>query len=191
MASARQRSSTMTQAIVDKTADQSKVGAFSAGLLHDLGDTLFTSLVSVTFSAFDPFEPLPTRQDKSEGVQYAYIGLKRVGTTKDGRPLSPKSPEVLSTDFGASVLVCRQGARASRWRRALEMLEADPIFRDAEVAALARDDDDADDLKVEARRLFKRLSSGHKIVLLTITRLVETVEEKTLVLLDEPEAHLH
>jgi predicted ATP-dependent endonuclease of OLD family len=28
-------------------------------------------------------------------------------------------------------------------------------------------------------------------VLLTITRLVETVEERTLVLLDEPEAHLH
>jgi len=30
-----------------------------------------------------------------------------------------------------------------------------------------------------------------KIVLLTITRLVEEVEERTLVLLDEPEAHLH
>jgi predicted ATP-dependent endonuclease of OLD family len=35
------------------------------------------------------------------------------------------------------------------------------------------------------------LSSGHKIVLLTLTRLVEKVEEKTLVLIDEPEAHLH
>lgn len=41
------------------------------------------------------------------------------------------------------------------------------------------------------RSLFGKLSSGHKIVLLTITRLVETVEERTLVLLDEPEAHLH
>ncbi len=39
--------------------------------------------------------------------------------------------------------------------------------------------------------LFRRLSSGHKIVLLTITRLVETVVERTIVLLDEPEAHLH
>ncbi|OYQ67928.1 hypothetical protein B9G53_00495 [Pseudanabaena sp. SR411] len=38
---------------------------------------------------------------------------------------------------------------------------------------------------------FEKLSSGHKVVLLTITRLVETVEERTLVLLDEPEAHLH
>jgi predicted ATP-dependent endonuclease of OLD family len=38
---------------------------------------------------------------------------------------------------------------------------------------------------------FNRLSSGHKIVLLTITRLVELIEEKTLVLIDEPESHLH
>jgi predicted ATP-dependent endonuclease of OLD family len=35
------------------------------------------------------------------------------------------------------------------------------------------------------------MSSGHSIVLLTITKLIETVEEKTLVLMDEPESHLH
>ncbi|MEJ8641145.1 AAA family ATPase [Streptomyces sp. MS1.HAVA.3] len=42
-----------------------------------------------------------------------------------------------------------------------------------------------------ARNIFSSLSSGHAIVLLTITRLVETVAERSLVLLDEPEAHLH
>jgi hypothetical protein len=35
------------------------------------------------------------------------------------------------------------------------------------------------------------MSSGHAIVLFTITRLVDTVGEKSLVLLDEPEGHLH
>lgn len=35
------------------------------------------------------------------------------------------------------------------------------------------------------------MSSGHAIVLLSITKLIETVEEKTLILLDEPESHLH
>lgn len=35
------------------------------------------------------------------------------------------------------------------------------------------------------------MSSGHAIVLLTITRLVDKVQEKTLVLMDEPETHLH
>jgi len=47
------------------------------------------------------------------------------------------------------------------------------------------------DLREEARLIFNELSSGHKIVLLILTRLVETVEEATLVLIDEPESHLH
>ena len=172
----------MTRAIVQENADTSEVGTFTSD--HDT--ELFTSLVSVTFSAFDPFEPLPDRQNKSQGVRYAYIGLK---FKEKGKP--PKSPDTLSRDFCQSVMICRQSGKVARWERALNMLQADPIFRDADVSALARSDDETEALKSAARKLFKNLSSGHKIVLLTITRLVETVEEKTLVLLDEPEAHLH
>ncbi|MBF0116632.1 MAG: AAA family ATPase [Magnetococcales bacterium] len=181
----------MAIVIVDDKANQADVGAFRSENDVLLEEPIFTNLVSVTFSAFDPFMPLPNRRDKSTGVQYAYIGLKHTGMSKEGKPLPPKSPETLSRDFSTSVMVCRLGARVDRWRRALELLEADPIFRDAEVAALARDNLDEESIKTEALRLFKGLSSGHKIVLLTITRLVETVEEKTIVLLDEPEAHLH
>ncbi len=176
----------MTRAIVDQNADAGEVGAFTV----NLDENLFTSLVSVTFSAFDPFEPLPNRQDKSQGVRYAYIGLKFIGKDKDGKPKPPKSPDALSSDFVSSVMICRQSGKVARWERALNMLQTDPIFRDADVSALAHSED-SKEVKTEARRLFKSLSSGHKIVLLTITRLVETVEEKTLVLLDEPEAHLH
>lgn len=47
-------------------------------------------------------------------------------------------------------------------------------------------------MKRRCRHLFEtKLSSGHAIVLLTVTRLVEKVDEKTLVILDEPESHLH
>lgn len=180
----------MTRAIVETDADADQAGAFAAEL-GDFDDALFTSLVSVTFSAFDPFEPLPVRQDKSEGVRYAYVGLKQRGKDKEGKPKPPKSPDALSGDFVNSVLICRQGAKVARWQRALQMLQADPIFRDAEVSGLADSRAEQEEFKTEARRLFRNLSSGHKIVLLTITRLVETVEEKTLVLLDEPEAHLH
>lgn len=180
----------MARSLVERSAETSEVGSFSGGTDNLDGGAPFANLVSVTFSAFDQFEPLSTPRNKSAGVQYAYVGLKHVGTDKDGKPLPPKSPGALSRDFGDSVLVCSQGARAGRWQRALEMLEADPIFRDSEVASLAAATD-VETLKVDARKLFRRLSSGHKIVLLTITRLVETVEEKSLVLLDEPEAHLH
>lgn len=88
----------MTRAIVDQEASASEVGAFTTEPGNS-DDSLFTSLVSVTFSAFDPFEPLPNRQDKSQGVRYAYIGLKLIGKDKDGKPKPPKSPDGLSGDF--------------------------------------------------------------------------------------------
>lgn len=40
-------------------------------------------------------------------------------------------------------------------------------------------------------RFFEDLSSGHSIVLLIIANLVSNVTEKTLILFDEPETHLH
>jgi ATPase subunit of ABC transporter with duplicated ATPase domains len=128
-------------------------------------------------------------KDKSIGLQYSYIGLKR--PTETGKAAdTPKSPEMLAKEFVGSVRMCLKGARLTRWKRALEMLEADQIFKEAEIASLA--DVALSDLEATAIPLFrKKLSSGHKIVLLSITRLVETVDEKTLVLLDEPEAHLH
>jgi len=46
-------------------------------------------------------------------------------------------------------------------------------------------------LKEEASGLIRKMSSGHAIVLLIITKLVAITEEKTLILLDEPESHLH
>jgi ABC-type multidrug transport system ATPase subunit len=181
----------MTKALVEDDSHVGDSGSFTSTSEDLFNEFAFANLVSVTFSAFDPFEPLPARQNKSQGVLYSYIGLKRLGTSASGARLAPKTPESLSAEFGRSVLMCRQGARANRWQRALEMLEADPIFKDAEVAELADGDIEEGEIPAQARRLFAKLSSGHKIVLLTITRLVETVEERTLVLLDEPEAHLH
>lgn len=180
----------MSRSLIDKNPDSDRVGVFAAAEDQESAD-LFSNLVSVTFSAFDPFEALPNRRNRAEGLPCAYVGLKRIGTTDDGKPFAPKSPDRLSSDFGASVLVCSQGARLVRWRRALEMLEADPIFQSTDVASLADEAENEAGLKVRAKKLFNGLSSGHKIVLLTITKLVETVEERTLVLLDEPEAHLH
>ena len=45
--------------------------------------------------------------------------------------------------------------------------------------------------KDEILKIIRKMSSGHASVLLIITQLVAKVEEKTLVLLDEPESHLH
>jgi glycine/D-amino acid oxidase-like deaminating enzyme len=107
----------------------------------------------------------------------------------DGQEDQTKTPDQLQTDFARSLGNCRLGPRQKRWLRALETLENDPLFKEANVSSLLDLEEDA--FAEQAARLFKRLSSGHKIVLLTITRLIELVDERTLVLLDEPEGHLH
>lgn len=150
----------------------------------------FANLVSVAFSAFDDFEPLSSPRDKSKSLQYTYIGLKKITRAADEPGVLKDSP-ALATEFGTSAKICLQSSRVSRWKRALEMLESDPIFADAQVAELAAETDDDSVLRARAREVFRGLSSGHKIVLLTVTRLVESVEERTLVLIDEPESHLH
>ncbi len=162
----------------------------------------FPSIISVTFSAFDPFEPISNRENKSAGIRYQYIGLKYVSKDSAGNPRPPKSPDDLAADFGKSVeLIVTQTAKRQRWRHAINLLESDRIFEKAEVWRLIDEYESINDaygtrdalsaLRDEARKIFKNLSSGHKIVLLTITRLIETLEERSLVLLDEPEAHLH
>lgn len=186
----------MSRALAEHGSAPEEVGIFttSDSELSSVSTT-FANLVSVSFSAFDEFEPLPVRQNKASGLQYSYIGLKRADSSA-GQAVPPWSGAGLATEFVNSVRICRQGARTSRWLRALRMLEADPIFGDveADIAQLAQvtgSEGENDNLKSRATGVFRRLSSGHKIVLLTVTRLVETVEERSLVLLDEPEAHLH
>lgn len=193
----------MTNALV--RPDEGDFGDFSWEDIDEPGrdeTENFTNIIAVTFSAFDPFEPLPNRENRLSSVRYQYIGLKHIGKGEDGKAKPPKSTDDLAADFGRSVqLIVTQTAKRDRWRRALSLLESDPIFKQAEIWQLIELFDELnleferrevfDQLRAAARKLYSKLSSGHKIVVLTITRLVETLEERSLVLIDEPEAHLH
>lgn len=148
------------------------------------------NLVSVSFSAFDSFEPLAVPRDRSKGLTYHYVGLKKRRTKADD-PEVIKGPTALATEMTMSSRMCFQGARRVRWLQGLRLLETDPLFAAAGIADVVETSENVEDVLEAIGGAFKLLSSGHKIVLLTITRLVETVEEKSLVLLDEPEAHLH
>lgn len=156
-------------------------------------DPGFAGLVTVSFSAFDAMGPLA---GATSGLKrYAYIGLVTHEASQDGgggtASAGPRVKDVheLAHEFGKSVLAAREGVRRRRWEDALTTLEADPLFAEANVSALA--DYIGLDLEQRARALFRKLSSGHAAVLLSITRLIELVEEKSLVLIDEPESHLH
>ncbi|RZK44474.1 MAG: ATP-binding cassette domain-containing protein [Hymenobacter sp.] len=169
----------------------------------------FASLVSVSFSAFDDFEPVRQKPEVSDSIRYDYIGLKRVSTNQYS--MRPKSATMLGDEFADSVLACLFSSKVQTWRKVLEILSSDMLFDQADIPSLIKLKEKLttegqvvdkelsseegkkirDQIGRAAASLFRTLSSGHKIVLLSITRLVETVQERTLVLIDEPEAHLH
>lgn len=152
----------------------------------------FSSVVSVSFSAFDPFIPPSNRADRSQGACYFYIGLKRLKTDGGKQKYQLKDLPELATDFAGSLRACFSlEMKKKQWLRAIRKLESDMNFADMELPRLA-DIEGPDELNKLALFLFdKKMSSGHAVVLLSITKLVETVEEKSLVLIDEPESHLH
>jgi len=170
-----------------ESRDGGSPGMITLHTTNMFSDWSFAGLILISFSAFDDFDlrPRPTDQIGSEQV-----GLRhRIEVDGEGQG-GIKSPLDLAIDFRKSLERCRQGLRSDRWRAAVLALETDDLFAEANVTALM--DLPQDDIWEERTEdLFKRLSSGHAIVLLTVTRLVELVDEKTLVLLDEPEGHLH
>lgn len=168
------------------------VSSGSSGVLTfgESGDSLlaqkFTNVVSVAFSAFDSFAP-PVVGPAEDGIaNYHYIGLKQTPQDDDGMRL--KGNDDLCAEFTESLGRCHEMRRFSRWKWVLDFLASDPMFSSNLDRLIGIQ---SAEVEAQAGAVFNSLSSGHKIVLLTMTRLVETVEEATLVLIDEPEVHLH
>ena len=131
------------------------------------------------------------------------------------KSIQTKSTEQLRAEFIESMWQCRAiPSKKARLEQAIDMLNTDPIFSISGVTDLLRTTIEEEqlikkvklekrDLNEEERKYLKekfnelalpmsrRFSSGHSIVLLTIIKLIEELEERTLVLLDEPESHLH
>lgn len=147
----------------------------------------FSGLTLISFSAFDDLDLKPLQTDQ---LDFQQVGLRH-RTEEQQAEVKPSTE--LAQDFSKSLQHCRQGRRAERWRAAIHTLETDDLFAEANIESLLDEpfENEVEDWTHRAESLFKRLSSGHAIVLLTVTRLVELVDEKTLVLLDEPEGHLH
>ena len=146
-------------------------------------DDYFSHLIAVSFSIFDPFTP-----NKEEFKNYSYIGLKASESELKGQET------YFQNDFLEAFYECISfTAKKARWLRAIKNLESDNNFAEKNLGSLMTktENEHDDEYKERIRESIHKLSSGHASVLLIITQLVAKVEEKTLVLIDEPEIHLH
>jgi len=155
----------------------------------------FSSVIAISYSAFDTFDlPGKTRQEEDrlklsgEVSGYTYCGLRRYdlrnnsGTPRAG---SLKGAKEIQGDIMSALVRATTPERKQKLEAALSPLSREPSFRRVELSdTFAFDSDSWQDS-------FSYLSTGHKLVLNIVVQLVAHLEPGSLVLIDEPESHLH
>ncbi len=184
--------SNMVRSLVFQKYDES--GCFFDNESSDLENNIidpgsyFSGVICVSFSIFDKFTPPKDQEDPNEGICFSYVGLKEL---LDSGGVNIKDPEQLEDEVVESLKVCFSLVKKKqRWLKAIGNLESDDNFAEMNLARLSEEVDEHE-LEKRARNKYSRMSSGHAIVFYTITKLIEKIEEKTLVIIDEPESHLH
>lgn len=158
----------------------------------------FKTVVVVSYSAFDTFvipgrteEEKERLQESGEIFGYVYCGLRERsdGDAPNGeQAYRLRTPAEIEAEFLSALERVREADRLENLLEVLKPLLRDPSFQRIGLTQLyANRDDD------ELGELFRGLSSGHKVVLKIVTELTAHISgsEPTLVLIDEPETHLH
>jgi ABC-type transport system involved in cytochrome c biogenesis ATPase subunit len=160
----------------------------------------FKKVVVISYSAFDTFV-IPGRTDiekerlREEGdlFGYVYCGLRERGEDVEGdfdrrATYRLRTPKETESEFLEALRRVREAERDDTLLAILRPLLLDASFQRIGLTKLYADRDDS-----RLIELFRGLSSGHKIVLKIVTELTAHLDgdEPTLVLVDEPETHLH
>lgn len=173
----------------------------------------FTRVVNVAYSAFDAFrvpgvdisEQLQIAEETGKGIgRYHYVGLRDISRELtshrgvgdiDGDEILPDGPdrlervifktsEKLSQEFGAVVASIFEQGRHDLFAEVCSVLASDGSLADL-------GDHPASTIANDAVGSFRKWSTGHKIALHLVASLVARTEPKSIVLIDEPESHLH
>jgi ATPase subunit of ABC transporter with duplicated ATPase domains len=180
-----------TRLLAEVARDTSKVAVGQGPLDRTDGSAVFSAVIAVSYSAFDTFE-LPLSASNSaifddvsstSRFGYTYCGLRRLQDGKASAEL--KSIGEIDAELkGAFRSASHRNAAALT--EALSNLDLDPSFGRIGLRL-------ADWVSVEGptERDLAMLSAGQKIVLNITAQLAAHLRSRSLVLLDEPETHLH
>lgn len=177
----------------------------------------FSRIITIAYSAFDTFQvpgvgEIETRQiikDIQAGTgRYVFAGLRDIArelqeksSDEQATPISVdseqarfaldrqeithlKSATQLGEEFATAIGQIFASNRGPILLRVLNVLFADASF--ADVA-----DRPMEFLQRDPRKVFMSMSTGHKIVLHATAILIANALPKSIVLIDEPESHLH
>lgn len=157
------------------------------GLIKFEEEKFFAKMILISFSAFDDINISSTNENL---IPLMNVSLRKVNNDKT---TEIKTMDDLANEFINSLSKCTTSHKKLRWVEAINTLSSDPVFERINTSQWINDLEinSSDEDKARTRKKFKELSSGHKIVLLSITKMVELIDERTLLMIDEPENHLH
>lgn len=177
------------------------------------GET-FSNIVNISFSAFD--NPICPEDIHNKKIPYTYIGLIHARYENGNRKRFAAYDQLPFLFFDSYYQIIKSATKKTLWERSIKILASDSTFEDLNINQWSKKDQnefnsfkdtllpDKDETDTQYKNrlekefyrkkiydYFSVLSSGHKNILLTLVSLINYVEEKTLVILDEPEEHLH
>lgn len=164
--------------------DSSDVSDESNVIDEFIGKENISSVLALSYSIFDTTLP---RQDYQGEIPYRFIGFTKEND-KNSDLQSEQSPEkFITTEFLKSVTYIRgHEFLHSLVVQCINTLNSDPVFEALNVMNWFTQNN-----KEKLETLYSKLSSGHKIVLLSILKIIINVEPNSLFLIDEPEQNLH
>jgi predicted ATPase len=167
----------------------------------------FGSIIAVSYSAFDDFAVPDGVGNRASAQNYVYCGLRRLAradapdaaaptpkasATRSGGatgtwsgPTALKTFEEIADEFHVARARARRPDRRELLSEATQTLFTEPSFTTTVELPDIQDDEDS------WIGTFAELSAGHKIVLNIVVALCAFVQPRSLVLIDEPELHLH
>lgn len=139
-----------------------------------LGDSPeFAKIIAISYSAFDQF-PIPDkqpRQVRKSLFDYKYCGLRNAAGAIDARELK--------TMLDSAMEAVEREDRTDTLRGLIERLLGSETSGNFVTDKPYRDE------------LFERLSAGQRFIVAVAADVVGFIEERSIILFDEPETHLH
>lgn len=177
----------------------------STGRLVRARKQVFANVLCVSFSPFDDYSDILYRVSNKKAMPFTYIGLMQTFPSTDNITDagvkgvkdaigSISLSDILSNDFYKSLKNCIYSQRKLEMlNKTISVLESDPVFARSDLKHLidVGKSIPESDLQERTGAVFKRLSSGHQVIMLTLVQLIAYLTERTFVILDEPENHLH
>ncbi|MCY9802677.1 AAA family ATPase [Vibrio scophthalmi] len=141
----------------------------------------FGNVIVISYSAFDNFEiPGKDQQEKDELASVGHVhGYKYCGLREriNDNQYRLKDISEISEEFTTSYKKIKKDGVLNEWFECISHVLSDPSFQCLN--------------KLNLQKSFKKLSSGQKIILSILAGVYEHIDNNSLIVLDEPETHLH